>query len=860
MSFFFLKNISYDLLITNLNNSYTDKIWLNFSNLISLFLIVIFVIVLGILLQNNAKHVQFLNLISAFYLSIYFFFNSLNFEYTFFNLNLSFNQNTTLFVNLFIFVATLTTIFFFLGISNVFFIQENSKIEFSFLIWFIYLSAIFLISSTDFISIIILLECIAFSSYVLVGFERKNKFSTTSSITYLILASIPSGFFILGVALLYHNFGSFSQDYLSLILNAFTNNTLFELSNNDNDNNFRYFWKDYHAILTNTFPKHIFSDTNLFLFFEQYLFLLNLLLDIATPKILIDLNAVSELIDTPINKPFVKDTYKDILSMFLESFSEERQEKLWKRVFEFEQERQRQQVFVTADHLTSVYISVVQELEFLFGFWDLLIIFYKLENTYSKDSLVELINVNKYYNITSWLLFFATEKASEFCLHAFDTLHDAIKTSEKNAMEEMQNFKKSLLASHLFEITGWVREWQISKITGSKFFYFEDPLQFSYSGLTLFSMGVDDLEDFRSMLMYIFSENLIARSIEESPKGYSWRTTLLWKQVDIFNYRFFTSNHTLKNLVAGLSNENLLIKPWIDYTQILERVKQELYYTDSFLSIYLVILFILMNLCFKLTAAPFHVWAPSVYGGSPLATLTFLSIFSKLTIIFFTIWLFLNTFDSLKDVWQPVLLIISFLSIICSILGAFSEKIFKRFFVYSSVGHVGFMLIGIFVLNIDGIKATVDYLILYILSSFLIWYILLHLSKKTRTLVNLKGLSFNQPMLSLIFSITIFSLSGIPPFGGFFVKYEIFYSILYSSFFYFAYILLLLTVISFFYYLRLIKIIFFEQNRIFIKNKNFNDIKLRLIAHSFFLIPFFMLYIENPIALFLKQILQNSLF
>jgi NADH:ubiquinone oxidoreductase subunit 2 (subunit N) len=75
----------------------------------------------------------------------------------------------------------------------------------------------------------------------LVGFERKNKFSTTSSITYLILASIPSGFFILGVALLYHNFGSFSQDYLSLILNAFTNNTLFEVSNNDNDNNFRYF-------------------------------------------------------------------------------------------------------------------------------------------------------------------------------------------------------------------------------------------------------------------------------------------------------------------------------------------------------------------------------------------------------------------------------------------------------------------------------------------------------------------------------------------------------------------------------------------------------------------------------------------
>lgn len=127
-------------------------------------------------------------------------------------------------------------------------------------------------------------------------------------------------------------------------------------------------------------------------------------------------------------------------------------------------------------------------------------------------------------------------------------------------------------------------------------------------------------------------------------------------------------------------------------------------------------------------------------------------------------------------------------------------------------------------------------------------------------LVNLKGLSFNQPMLSLIFSITIFSLSGIPPFGGFFVKYEIFYSMINSSLFYFAYILLILTVVSFFYYLRLIKIIFFEQNKLFIKNKNIDDIKLRIVAFCFFIIPFFMLFIENPLSYFLKEILYKSLF
>jgi len=136
----------------------------------------------------------------------------------------------------------------------------------------------------------------------------------------------------------------------------------------------------------------------------------------------------------------------------------------------------------------------------------------------------------------------------------------------------------------------------------------------------------------------------------------------------------------------------------------------------------------------------------------------------------------------------------------------------------------------------------------------------MHLSKKTTTLINLKGLSFNQTFLSFIFSIVIFSLSGIPPLGGFFVKYEIFYSLINSSFFFFAYFFLILTIINFFYYLRLIKIIFFENNDKFIKNKNLNDIKLRIISFLFFIIPFFILYIDNAFHYILKEILINSIY
>ena len=135
----------------------------------------------------------------------------------------------------------------------------------------------------------------------------------------------------------------------------------------------------------------------------------------------------------------------------------------------------------------------------------------------------------------------------------------------------------------------------------------------------------------------------------------------------------------------------------------------------------------------------------------------------------------------------------------------------------------------------------------------------MHLTKKTITLVSLKGLYANHPLLSGIFAITIFSLSGIPPLGGFFVKYEIFSSIINSSLFYLAYILLICTVVSFFYYLRLIKIIYFENNDTIQKYRNLDDVKLRLISIGSFCIPLYMLFVENSFGYILNEILLKSL-
>jgi len=108
-----------------------------------------------------------------------------------------------------------------------------------------------------------------------------------------------------------------------------------------------------------------------------------------------------------------------------------------------------------------------------------------------------------------------------------------------------------------------------------------------------------------------------------------------------------------------------------------------------------------------------------VYGGSPLGTVSFLSVFSKLTIIFFSIYVYIYYFYLFEDIIHILLISCGVLSILCAIMGAFSEKLIKRFFVYSSMGHVGYMLLGIASPDILGTRAVLDYLIIYVFSSYI---------------------------------------------------------------------------------------------------------------------------------------------
>ena len=776
------------------NASYYN--WILYSNIFNIILISFFIILLGILFPNKAKTVKFLNLISAFYLLIFFYLTTSEYIYNaeVFNkivLN-SFHQNYNLYVNFFFFIATITVFLFFLSISDIFYLEENMKIEYTLLVFYVYIGALLLITSLDFISIIILLECIAFSSYVLVGFERKNKFSTSAALKYLILASIPSGFFILGISILYNNYGSFYQDYLEILLNSFDK---FNLTSLD----WFYISNYYHPQFDLNIEKFLYNN------FYAYLCNLEAFLTIYNPFLMIFLFDVESYLRT-----FTLDSLKYVNDVPTQDGIYIMQNNIDAIKNEFEEE------YII---LYLSYLYVLKALIDLNNLWDFFYYVssegkYAISTTHERE-VVDFIYIylyeHNFTNILNWMHYYS------YHLYAFE------------------NAKTRLTADTLlgFFNIKTIQNANINYLTETSFIpYFNT---FSWNGLISLSLELETSGK-------IFLENFL-RYMSFNPKTIEVNKIIL--------------NNAFMGEISKFLEERSFTKNWEDFTY--ETTIGFCNYNNIFLTTYLVIIFILINLSFKITAAPFHFWAPSVYGASPLPTITFLSVFSKLTIIFLMINLFLTIFDNLKFIWQPIFFFLGVFSVIISILGAFSEKMFKRFFVYSSIGHVGFMILGIATLNYEGIQGTIDYLILYIISSFIVWFIVMHLTKKTTHLISFKGFSNNYPILSLILVISLFSISGLPPMGGFFVKFEIFYSLLNSSQYFIAYFLFILTVFSFFYYLRLIKIIYFEDNKTIKKIKNSDDIKLRVISILIFILPLYVLLMQEPFFYILKESIITSL-
>jgi len=229
-------------------------------------------------------------------------------------------------------------------------------------------------------------------------------------------------------------------------------------------------------------------------------------------------------------------------------------------------------------------------------------------------------------------------------------------------------------------------------------------------------------------------------------------------------------------------------------------------------------LFITLSLFFKLALAPFHVWSPDVYEGSLTSSTIFFAIIPKLSLFCLLVRIFQSNFCDFIIYWRYYFVIIALLSIIVGSFAGLEQRKIKSLIAYSSISHMGYALLAYSSGTIEGIQALFCYLIIYMLSGICLWTIFLMIKFKNN--FNNKGnkdlsdfilLNKTNTLVSIIFSTVILSLAGFPPLIGFYVKLNIFLTVIESSIYFAAIIGIICSVISTFYYIRLIKVLYFES-------------------------------------------------
>ena len=226
------------------------------------------------------------------------------------------------------------------------------------------------------------------------------------------------------------------------------------------------------------------------------------------------------------------------------------------------------------------------------------------------------------------------------------------------------------------------------------------------------------------------------------------------------------------------------------------------------------LVFVMVGLAFKVSAVPFHMWTPDVYEGAPNSITAFFAIVPKIAAVALIYRFCLVPFENFYLEWSQIVIFLSVASMFLGAIAAIAQSNIKRLLAYSSIGHIGYILIALVAANDDGVKASSIYMFSYMVMNIAIFTILLSIKVKNEYLVNisdLKGLSKSNPIVSLSISIIMLSMAGIPPFVGFFGKFYVFIAAIENELYVLSILGVLASVISAYYYLRIIKIMYFDE-------------------------------------------------
>jgi len=224
--------------------------------------------------------------------------------------------------------------------------------------------------------------------------------------------------------------------------------------------------------------------------------------------------------------------------------------------------------------------------------------------------------------------------------------------------------------------------------------------------------------------------------------------------------------------------------------------------------------FVIVGLCFKLGAVPFHMWLPDVYEGSPTPVTLYVGTAPKIAAFALFMRLLVAGLGGLHEDWQIMLIVISLLSLAIGSIVAIAQTNLKRMLAYSTIGHVGFILLGILAGNAAGYQAAMFYTLTYVLTAMAGFGLIMLLARRgfeSDRLDDFKGLNERSPWFAAMMLVVMFGMAGVPPFVGFFAKLYVLRAVIDAGLTWLAAAAVFFSIISAFYYIRLVKLMYFDR-------------------------------------------------
>lgn len=225
------------------------------------------------------------------------------------------------------------------------------------------------------------------------------------------------------------------------------------------------------------------------------------------------------------------------------------------------------------------------------------------------------------------------------------------------------------------------------------------------------------------------------------------------------------------------------------------------------------LVFFLAGLAFKISAVPFHMWTPDVYEGAPTPVTAFFAAAPKLAAMALLVRAVLAALPGIFAEWQQIIVFLAIASMLLGAFAAIGQRNIKRLMAYSSIGHMGYALIGLAAGTPEGVQGVIVYLAIYLVMNLGTFAVILAMRRNdgmVEEIEELAGLSRTNPMLAFLLAMLLFSLAGIPPLAGFFAKFYVFLAAIHAGLYALAVIGVLASVVGAYYYLAIVKVMYFE--------------------------------------------------